>query len=118
MGGSCEQTTEYLLYQWGIWQIYSYGRASSPMAAVMQLLGGVSKGLEIHISDEQGLAVDRAVAALKARDKDMYHLVELKFIRRYPNKAIEHALEQNRFVIERRLEGVIGWIDGHLFRDK
>jgi hypothetical protein len=114
MGGSCEQTTEYLLRQWGLWQIYTIGRSNSPMAAVLQLVGGCSKGLDIHITDDQGLMVDRAVAALKARDRDMYLLLELKFIKRYSNRDIEKTLAEDRRVVERRLAGVIGWIDGYI----
>lgn len=114
MVGSCEQTTEYLLMQWGLWQIYSVGRASSPMAAVMQVAGGVSRGLEIHINDDEGLAVDRAVAALKARDRDLYAMVDFKFIKRYPNKMIEDVLRLDRRVVERRLAGAICWVDSYL----
>jgi len=117
MGGSCEQTTEYLLYQWGLWQIYSYGRATSPMAAVMQVAGGVHRGLEIHITDDEGLRVDRAVAALKARDKDMYALLDLKFIKRYSIKNMELVLREDRRAIERRLAGAISWIDCFIFRE-
>lgn len=111
MGVSCEQTTEYLLRQWGLWQIYTIGRTTSPMAAAMRIVGGVNHGLDIHINDEEGLAVDRAVAALRARDKDMFALIELKFIKRYPNRMIEETLNQGRFVVERRLAGAIAWID-------
>lgn len=111
MRGSCEQETGFLLYQWGLWQMCTIGRTTSPMAGVMQVVGGVSRGLEIHINDDQGLMVDRAVAALKARDKELFQIVELKFLKRYPNKYIEQMLGQNRFVVERRLAGAISWID-------
>lgn len=111
MVGSCEQTTEYLLMQWGLWQIYSVGRMTSPMASVMRIVGGVDDGDGIHINDDEGMAVDRAVAALKARDMDLYALIELKFIKRYTNKMIEQVLDKNRFVVERRLAGAISWID-------
>lgn len=117
MVGSCEQTTEFLLMQWGLWQIYTIGRTTSPMAAVMQVVGSTSKGLDIHITDEQGLMVDRAVAALRARDRDMYQVLELKFIKRYSIKNIELVLQQDRRAVERRLAGAISWIDCFIFRE-
>lgn len=67
-----------LIKEWGIWSRHNgYDKHDTPLLAFMRANGVVSFGNynEPNISDEEALAVDKAVGLLKAEFLLLYHVL-------------------------------------------
>lgn len=113
---SCE--TEFLLVQWGVWQSggHNLGMASAG-ALMMRAVGTIKAEQEdarpsVVIADATALMVDRAVARLKLRDKGMYAVLQLRYVRRMGVAMIAREINENRHVTGMRLAGAVAWVDG------
>ena len=121
---SCE--TDFLLVQWGVWQCggAKLGMASAG-ALMMHAVGTIKAEQEdappsVVITDATAMMVDRAVARLKLRDRGMYVVLELRYVRRMGVAMIAREVGENRHVIGMRLAGAVAWVDGCInsFSDK
>ena len=110
--------TEVLLEQWGAWlRMRPPGCYTSPMLAIMGLAGGVARRTPVEITDDLALQIDRIVARLGQRDRELFCLVVMKFhhcfterdiVRQY--SLINQSISKN--TVQMRLRSAIGWIDG------
>lgn len=67
-----------LIKEWGLWSRHNgYDKHDTPLLAFMRANGAVSHGNynEPNISDEEALAVDKAVGLLKAEFLLLYHVL-------------------------------------------
>lgn len=67
-----------LIKEWGVWSRHAgYGRLDTPLLKLMRENGAVSFGNhdEPNITDDEALAVDKAVGALKAEFLLLYHVL-------------------------------------------
>ena len=112
--------TEVLLEQWGAWlRMRPPGCSVSPMLVIMGLAGGVSRRTVIEISDDVAMQVDRVVARLGQRDRELFHLIKLRYLEGLTEREIvrEYALINrpvSKNTVTLRLRSALGWIAGAL----
>lgn len=72
-----------LVKEWGIWSRHNgYGNHNTPLLAFMRANGAVSYGNynEPNITDDEALAVDRAVGKLRREFVVLYNVIFLHYV--------------------------------------
>lgn len=108
--------TEYLLEQWGWWRMDGMGIPGYvlQMAAVMSQANPMSKMKEYRITDEVAGMVDRALAKLISRDRQMGDFVWFYFGAKWPANRIsrEHGMSERE--ARQLIKSGVAWIDSAL----
>lgn len=104
--------TEHMLEQWGYWRMTGMGVPSyvSPMWAIMRDLTP-SKSNGFAITDDLALAVDRAVARLWIRDKQMGDIIWLYYGAKWPMVRVGRHFEISEGKARELARSASAWID-------
>ena len=105
------QSTEFLLEQWGLWQVQGVGLGCVCILGAVQPRKGSNGRPAAEIDDTTACRVDRAVAALRARDAEGYAYVQARFKDRLSLAMLAQRLRVSRYVAQRRLESAVHWVD-------
>jgi hypothetical protein len=104
-----------LLQRWGSWvRIGSIVSGYvSPSAALMRdNTGGVVAAAQI--TDDQALAVDKAIAILNSKKKEQGHAVAVYFICDCDTHAeLGRRLKCSKGTAQKRLDSGVAWMDGY-----
>ncbi|MCU1717332.1 antitermination protein Q [Pseudomonas sp. 5P_3.1_Bac2] len=109
--------TEWLLEQWGWWRMDGMGvpRYVSPSFVLIRDNTNCVGGIKAYVlTDGVALVVDRAVARLAARDKQMGDFVWLYFGAKWPALRVGNANGMCERKAREIIKAGVAWIDGVL----
>lgn len=109
--------TEYLLEQWGWWRLDGEGcpgYTSPSLALIRQALPQASTSNSYCISDERAVVVDRAVAKLSYRDKQLGDVIWLYYGAKWPMTRVAKYYGISEGKARELARAGAGWIDGFL----
>jgi hypothetical protein len=109
-----ERNTAVLLQEWGVWLKQDSGfnlRARSAMQMIVQSAGDDGDYEVAHITEDDALEVDRAMARLKLHRPEYFRVLWLACVCGFSFRAAASTMNLNDKVIARLYEGAYTWID-------
>lgn len=106
--------TEYLLEQWGWWRIDGVGGLGykSPNLVLMrQALAQPSASKNYSITDEWALSIDKAIARLVHRDKQMGDIIWLYYGAKWPMARVGKHYGVSEGKARELVRAGTAWID-------
>lgn len=106
-----ERNTTERLYDWGDW-----ARKNDVSLGAIGTLGRLNGSTvpTLTIADDDAEQIDRIVAKLISRDKEMGTAVKLYYFRKFKYRNIAFQLKINKDKAQRLVKSGTAWIDGAL----
>ncbi|HCF2609886.1 TPA: antitermination protein Q [Pseudomonas aeruginosa] len=108
--------TAWLLEQWGYWRMDGRGIPGyvSQMAAVMSRANPVGRVESYSITDEHAEMMDKALARLMRRDRQMGDFVWFYYGAKWPANRIGRENQMSERKAWELIKAGVAWIDGAL----
>lgn len=109
-----ERNTAVLLQEWGVWLKQDSGfnfRARSAMQMIIQSARDDDVYEVAHITEDDALEVDRAMARLKVHRPEFFKVLWLACVCGYSFRAAAEAMNLSQPAIARLYECAYTWVD-------